>query len=100
LQHFPDVVLFFPDVRNLASSNLKGETFMKRLVMAITLSCFVSGLALAGEVPSVVPAPAPDGTTQTTTTGSPGEIPTDGSAEQVSDAGLSALLTVLGFLAV
>lgn len=73
---------------------------MKRLVMAIALSCLLSGLALAGEVPSVVPAPPPPpGPTQATTPTSPGEIPTSGSADQISDAALSALLTVLGLLA-
>ncbi|HEY2975167.1 MAG TPA: hypothetical protein VGJ48_21810 [Pyrinomonadaceae bacterium] len=75
---------------------------MKRFLIAVALTSVLSSSALAGDIPcgSPSPPPAPDGTTQTTTTSSPGEIPTDGSAEQVSDAGLSALLTVLGFLAV
>jgi len=72
---------------------------MKRLVMAITLSFVLSGLALAGEVPSVAPAPSPSGTTPSTTTTSPRDIPCGG-AEQITDAAVSALLTVLGFLAV
>ena len=71
---------------------------MKRIVMAITLSCVLSGLALAGEVPSVVPAPPQSGGLQSTST-SPGEIPTVGVAEQLSSDALSALLSVLGFLA-
>jgi hypothetical protein len=73
---------------------------MKRLVMAITLSFILSGLALAGEVPSVVPAPPPTGTMETTNPTSPGEIPFGGAAEEMSDAALSALLTVLSFLTV
>lgn len=72
---------------------------MKRLVMAITLSCTLSGLALAGEVPSVGPAPPPGAPTQTTNPTSPGDIPSVGAADQISDAALSALLTVFGFLA-
>ena len=68
---------------------------MKRLVMALTLSFILSGLALAGEVPSVVPAPPPP--PQTTTSTSPGDTPSDGS-EEITDVALSALLTVLGLL--
>ena len=73
---------------------------MKRLVMAITLSFILSGFALGGEVPSVVPAPPPNGPAQTTTPTSLGGVPTGGSAEEISDAALSALLTVLSFLTV
>lgn len=74
---------------------------MKRFAMAITLSCVLSASALAGDVPSVgIPAPPPNGATQTTTSTSPGDIPISGTAEQVSDVALSALLTVLGFLTV
>jgi hypothetical protein len=74
---------------------------VKRCLMLVTLVCVLSSSAMAGDIPSVgTPAPAPSGTTQTTTTTSPSDIPTSGSAEQVSDTALSALLTVLGFLAV
>lgn len=72
---------------------------MKRFVMAITLGCVLSGLVLAGEVPSVVPAPPANGMTQTTSP-SPGEIPTSGVAEQISSEALTALLSVLSFLAI
>jgi len=84
----------------LHRQNLKGETSMKRFVMTIALACALSVSALAGEVPTGgAPSPAPEGTTQKTNATSPGEIPC-GFAEQVSDAALSALLTVLGLVAV
>jgi hypothetical protein len=74
---------------------------VKRFLIVTTLTCALSVSAMAGEIPtSGSPTPAPSGTTQTTTTTSPSDIPTDGSAEQVSDTALSTLLTVLGFLAV
>ena len=61
----------------------------------------LSGSVAAGEIPtSGTPAPAPSGMTQTTTATSPGGVPTSGSVEEMSDAALSTLLTVLGFLAV
>ena len=73
---------------------------MKRFVMATALACVVSGSAFAGDMPTGGIAPPPPlSSTQTTTETSPGDIPTSGAAEQVSDAALSALLTVLGFLA-
>jgi hypothetical protein len=94
-------------VRNLASSRLKGEKTMKRLFGAMALACVLSVPALAGDVPTAgltsptpgdvptagISSPATAGTT------SPGELPTGGFAEQVSDAALSALLSVLGFVA-
>ena len=73
---------------------------MKRLLMATTLSCILSSLALAGEVPSVLPAPPSIGTTQTLIQTSVGEIPPCDLAEQVSDATVSALLTVFSLLAI
>jgi hypothetical protein len=73
---------------------------MKRFAMAITLSCVLSGSALAGEIPMVGPAPAPSGQTHPLTSPSPGEIPTVGSAEQLSSEVWLALLPLLSFLAV
>lgn len=81
---------------------------MKRFVSAIALTCVLAVSALAGDLatgglmspaPGDVPtggvtSPAPTGTT------SPGEMPTGGFTEQVSDAALSALLSVLGLVAV
>ena len=78
---------------------------MKRFLGAMALACVFSVSALAGDVPTGgftspqpgdvptggVTSPAPSGTT------SPGDVPTGGFAEQVSDAVLSALLSVLAW---
>jgi hypothetical protein len=67
---------------------------MKRLLTAIALALALSVSALAGDIPiSGSPAPIHNGTTQST---SPGDIPTDGSAGELTDAALSALLMVFG----
>ena len=72
---------------------------MKRFLITVALTCFLSLSALAGDVPTVgTPQPPPPGITTGPT--SPGDLPSVGSAEQISDAALSALLTVLGFVAV
>jgi len=74
---------------------------MRRFVLAIALACTLSGSVLAGDMPTGGIAPPPtNGPTQTITPTPPGDIPTDGSAEEISDAALSALLTVLSFLTV
>jgi len=74
---------------------------MKRLLMTIALTCVLSSSVLAGEIPiSDVTSPQPSGTIQATNTTSPGEIPTSGYADQMSDAALSGLLAVLGLLVV
>jgi len=72
---------------------------MKRFLMTVSLTCILSSSALAGDVPTVG-SPAPQGATQSTSTPSPGEIPTVGVADQTSSATLSALLTVLGLLGI
>jgi hypothetical protein len=71
---------------------------MKRLLITTALTFVLSCSALAGEIPCGAPSPAPNGTTQTTDAASPGEIPC-AFAEEISDAALSALLTVVGFVA-
>jgi hypothetical protein len=72
---------------------------MRRFVLAIALACTLSGSALAGDMPTGgIAPPSTNGSTQTTTPTSPGDIPSGGSAGQVSDAALSALLTVLSFI--
>ncbi len=74
---------------------------MKRFLMIIALTSVLSVQGLAGEIPTggaPVPSP-PAGIAQTTSETSPGQIPTGGYAEQMSDAALSALLTVLGLVA-
>lgn len=72
---------------------------MKRLLITIALACVLSASALAGEIPtSGVPAPQPSGMTQTSNTLSAGDVPSVGHADQLSNAALSAWLTVLGLL--
>ena len=73
---------------------------MKRLLMTLALTFVLSASALAGDIPCDATSPAPEGTTQTTSSTSPGELPTGGLAEQISVAALSASLTVLGLVAV
>ena len=74
---------------------------MKRFVMTVVLTFALSSFAFAGEIPSLGSAsPAPGGSEPTVTTTSPGQIPSDGTADQVSDAALSALLSVFSLLSV
>jgi len=71
---------------------------MKRFLAATALACVLSVSALAGDIPTLgSPQPPP---AQTTTSTSPGDVPSVGAVEQLASAALSALLTVLGFLAV
>ncbi|MEK6282752.1 MAG: hypothetical protein AABN95_20525 [Acidobacteriota bacterium] len=72
---------------------------MKRLLMAVAMAFVLSVTALAGDIPCGVTSPAPNETTPTTNVTSPGEIPS-GFAEEISEAGLSGLLAVLGLLVV
>lgn len=68
---------------------------MKRFLIALALTCVLSGSALAGEIPTCgIASPAPDGTAQTT---SPGDIPTMGSTSpgDIDTCGLSVLLAIL-----
>jgi hypothetical protein len=69
---------------------------MKRFVTAIALCCILSASALAGDVPSVG-APSPNSEPAITATNDPGDIQTPGKA--LSSEALSALLSVLSFLA-
>lgn len=75
---------------------------MKRFLISVTFACVVSSSALAGDIPSGgSPAPPPpNGITEQITPTSPGEVPSVGTLGQISDATLSALLNVLGLLAV
>jgi hypothetical protein len=72
---------------------------MKRFLPAIALVCVFSIPAVAGDIPTLgSPQPPPQGTAAPN---SPGDIPTSGAAEQeLSSDALSALLSLLGFLAV
>jgi len=72
---------------------------MKRFLAAIFITCVLSVSALAGDIPiSGSPAPPPPPSNATMETTEPGDMPTSGKAELSSDA-LSALLSVLSFLA-
>lgn len=72
---------------------------MRRFFVTVALGCVLSVSVVAGEIPtSGSPAPPPSGSTQTSP--STGDIPTDGSADQISGEALSTLLAVLSFLAV
>ncbi len=72
---------------------------MKRFLMTMVLACALSSSALAGDIPSVGFAPPPpDETTQTTNTTLPGDIPSVGATEQISEAAVSGLLAMLGML--
>lgn len=81
---------------------------MKRFLAAIALTCVLAVSSLAGNLPtagltSTVPGNLPTaGVSSTAPTGttSPGDLPTSGFAEEVSNATLSALLSVLGMVAV
>lgn len=70
---------------------------MKRFVLAVALTCVLTGSALAGDIPSVgFTAPPPDEPTLTTTTTAPGEIPTVGLTQQMSEAALTLVQLMLG----
>lgn len=73
---------------------------MKRFMMTMALTCVLAIPASAGLIPTVgAPAPPPPpGIAQTTSETSPGQVPTVGYAEQVSDAALSGLLAVLSLV--
>lgn len=86
---------------------------MKRLSIAIVLTCMLSISIFAGDIPSLgTPQPERNGSTQTVSSeaanipsgGAPGDMPTGGAPGEVpmvvSNAALSALLTALGILAV
>jgi len=79
--------------------DLKEKT-VKRFLISVVFACVLSSSVFAGDIPSGGFAPpVADGTTKTNPA-APSDIPTNGSAEEISDAVVSALLTVLGFLAV
>jgi hypothetical protein len=71
---------------------------MKKLQTTIAMTFVLSVSALAGDIPCGAPSPSPVGTPPTTNATSRGEIPCD-FADQISEAGLSALLTMVGLVA-
>lgn len=82
---------------------------MKRLLIAFALACFLSGQALAGDIPSggyTAPPPPPDEFRTTASSTSPGQIPCDvagniptgGFAQQAEETLLDGFFTVVGWL--
>ncbi|HUS10068.1 MAG TPA: hypothetical protein VMZ30_06350, partial [Pyrinomonadaceae bacterium] len=65
---------------------------MKRILAAIAITSFLSSAAFAGDIPSVPGPQSPAGLASAPT---PGQIPYDGIAEQLSDESLSTLLSAL-----
>ena len=68
---------------------------MRRLALAITLGCVLSGMVRAGEIPTtgaIAPPPPPSSATAagTTTTGAP--------APQASSTALTVILTLITFV--
>jgi hypothetical protein len=93
LQQIPDVALFFFDVRNLASSNFKGDNKMKRFLIAIALACALSVSVFAGEIPSDgFVSPPPPRTSQTASATSLREVPSVGA--------LTLIQALIGLLAI
>lgn len=79
---------------------------MKRFLTAMALACVLSMSALAGEIPtsgSPSPPSVPTGgmpSPAQSETPTPGDLPTSGIADHVSDAALSAFLSMFGLMAV
>jgi hypothetical protein len=100
LQELMEVALFPADVRILASSNPSKERIMKRLLLSLSLTLFISGAVLAGEIPTVgytpPPPPPPDGMQASTTT-VPGEVPTVGLTYEMTDTTIDLIQMLLGF---
>ena len=70
---------------------------MKRLVIAMALTCVLPGLVSAGDVPSVgITAAVPGGRMLGPGPTSPGEIPSVGSSLEISDAALNLIQSMLG----
>jgi hypothetical protein len=67
---------------------------MKRFVMSLALTCALAVAASAGEVPSVgFNAPPPDEPPAPT---APGEIPTVGLTQEISETALTLVQLMLG----
>ena len=69
---------------------------MKRFAMIVVLTCALAGSALAGDIPSVgVVSPPPAGTAVQT---APGDVPTGGYAQQISEAALDLVELVFSVI--
>jgi len=73
---------------------------MRRFLMAMSLTCVLTGVALAGDIPSVgVPAPPPPCVDcAAISSPSPGDIPSGGLAEELSNEAWLGLVAALGSL--
>jgi hypothetical protein len=72
----------------------KEKLSMKRFLMAIALASVFSVTTLAGEIPSGgFTAPPPDGPPRVT---APGDVPSVGLTQQVSEAALTLVQLILG----
>lgn len=69
---------------------------MKRLLMAMALTCVLACSISAGDIPSDG-APSANSDPATRATNEPGDVPSVGKSE-LSNGALSALLSVLSFL--
>lgn len=70
---------------------------MKRFLSVIALTCLLAVSTLAGDLATGgIAPPPPPGDGVTASSPSPGDVPTSGYVEQISDAALAALLTMLG----
>ncbi len=72
---------------------------MRRILVTVVLACLLSVSGVAGEIPTSG-SPAPSLSSSTQTSPSTGDMPTSGSADQISSEAMSALLSVLSFIAV
>ena len=75
---------------------------MKRFLMTMALTCVLSSSSLAGEVPTVgitSPPPPPSGFQSATDTTAPGDVPSVGFSQQVSEAAFDLIQLLMGTLA-
>lgn len=74
---------------------------MKHFLSILVMICASALPVMAGAIPTDgSPEPVPAGTNQTTSDTTPGEIPTMGGPQSLSDAALSAILTALGLASI
>ena len=67
---------------------------MRRLALAITLACVLSGVARAGEIPSTDAAAPPTPSTEM----APGEIPTTSATAPEPSSTLTIIMTLISIV--
>lgn len=74
---------------------------MKRFLMVVTIVFAISTTAVAGNIPTggIAPPPPPTGDGITTSSPSPGDLPTSGVYEEVEETAWSTLMAVLSLIA-